>query len=190
MVEWHNLTLAETMFKTIDDVHCEPKSALAWAVCAKNSLQNYNGFSPNQLVFGHNINISSVLVDNLPALESTTSSDIIRKNMNAMHVARQKFIEVESSEKIRRALSHKVRSYADVAYNNGDKVYYKRKNFKGWKGPGIVLGQDGQFVLVCHGGAYYRVHPCQLMKVNCNEMKKVMLKKNQVKVYCLKIENL
>ena len=99
MVERHNLTLAEAMFKTIDDVHCEPKIALAWAVCAKNSLQNYNGFSPNQLVFGHNINIPSVLVDNLSALESTTSSDIIRKNMNAMHVARQKFIEAESSEK-------------------------------------------------------------------------------------------
>merc|ERR1712121_332828 len=43
--------------------------------------------------------------------------------------------------------------------------YYLRKNFKGWKGPAVVLGQDGQFVLVRHGGAYFRVHPCQLMKV-------------------------
>merc|ERR1711867_266826 len=45
------------------------------------------------------------------------------------------------------------------------RVYYLRKNFKGWKGPAVVLGQDGQFVLVRHGGAYFRVHPCQLMKV-------------------------
>ena len=104
-------------------------------------------------------------MDKLPALESSTTSDIIRKNMTAMHVARQKFIESESSEKIRRALRHKVRSYANVKYSNGDKVYYKRKNFKGWKGPGVVLGQDGQFVLLRHGGAYYRVHPCQIMKV-------------------------
>ena len=165
MVERHNLVLAEAMHKTIDDVHCEPKVALAWAVCAKNSLQSHNGFSPNHLVFGHNVNIPSVLIDKLPALESSTSSDIIRENMTAMHVARQKFIEAESSEKIRRALRHKVRSYADVKYSNGDRIYYKRKNFKGWKGPAIVLGQDGQFVLVRHGGAYFRVHPCQLMKI-------------------------
>ena len=31
-----------------------------------------------------------------------------------------------------------------------------------------VLGQGGQYVLVRHGGAYYRVrvHPCQLMKIH------------------------
>ena len=46
------------------------------------------------------------------------------------------------------------------------KVYYRRKGFKGWKGPAVVLGQDGQFVLVRHGGAFYRVHPCQLMKID------------------------
>ena len=44
------------------------------------------------------------------------------------------------------------------------KSFIEGKNFKGWKGPGVVLGQDGQFVLIRHGGAYYRVHPCQLMK--------------------------
>ena len=61
MVERHNFIIAEAMHKTIEDVRCEPKVALAWAVCAKNSLQNYNGFCPNQLVFGHNINIPCVL---------------------------------------------------------------------------------------------------------------------------------
>ena len=165
IVERHNLILYDAMCKTMRDAQCEPKVALAWAVSAKNALQNNDGFCPNQLVFGRNINIPSVLVDKLPALESSTTSDIIRKNMTAMHVARQKFIESESSEKIRRALRHKVRSYANVKYSNGDKVYYKRINFKGWKGPGVVLGQDGQFVLLRHGGAYYRVHPCQIMKV-------------------------
>ena len=80
-----------------------------------------------------------------------------------------KDVEAESSEKIRRALSHKVRSYADVVFVNGEKVYYRRKNFKGWKGPAAVLGQEGQFVLIRHGGAFYRVHPCQLMKKNKNE---------------------
>ena len=44
-------------------------------------------------------------------------------------------------------------------------VYYKRQNYKGWKGPAVVLGQDGQNVLVRHGGAFYRVHPCHLLKL-------------------------
>ena len=38
IVERHNLILAEAMYKTVD-VHCDPKIALAWATCAKNSLE-------------------------------------------------------------------------------------------------------------------------------------------------------
>ena len=83
-----------------------------------------------------------------------------------MHTARTKFIEAESSERIRRALRKKVRSYADVKYESGDKVFYKRKGMKGWRGPANVLGYDGTVVLVRHGTAYYRCHPCHLLKVS------------------------
>ena len=48
---------------------------------------------------------------------------------------------------------------------NGEKVFYKRKNFKGWKGPAMVIGQEGKIVLVRHGTAYYRCHLWHLMKV-------------------------
>lgn len=41
----------------------------------------------------------------------------------------------------------------------------KEKILKGWTSPAVVLGHDGQFVLASHGGAYHRVHPCQLIKV-------------------------
>ena len=182
MVERHNLILAEAMIKVIEDVKCSPDIALAWAVSAKNALGSHGGFSANQLVFGRNTNTPSVLIDHPPALESATSSDIIRMNLNAMYSARKRYVEAESSEKIRRALRHKVRSYADVVFMNGDKVYYRRKNFKGWKGPAVVLGQDGQFVLIRHGGAFYRVHPCHLMKMDRNENKVIVEdrhKKNQ-----------
>ena len=46
-------------------------------------------------------------------LQPATSNEIIRRNMNAMHSARQNFIEAESSERIRHALHHNVRTYAD-----------------------------------------------------------------------------
>ena len=107
----------------------------------------------------------TVLSDKLPALEPTTSSDIVRTNLEAIHSARKNYIAAENSERIRRALRHQVRTFSDVKYETGDRVYYKRKNVKGWKGPAVVLGQDGKFVLVRHGGAYYRVHPCQLLHV-------------------------
>ena len=82
-----------------------------------------------------------------------------------MHTARQNFIKAESSEKIRRALRHKVRSFSDNRYENGEKVFYKHVGFKGWRGPVTVIGEEGKIVLVRHGTAYYRCHPCHLMKV-------------------------
>ena len=51
---------------------------LAWAVPAKNALQNHGGYSPNQLVFDTNINLPSVITDLAPALESFTSSNIVK----------------------------------------------------------------------------------------------------------------
>lgn len=165
IVERHNLVLADCMKKTMIDVECSPEMALAWAISSKNSLHNQGGFSPNQLVFGQNYNYPTVITDKIPALDQSTSNEMLYKNLQAMKNARENFIQSESSERIRRALRAKVRTYSDVVYKNGDKVYYRRKNVKGWKGPGVVLGQDGQMVLVRHGGIYYKVHPCQMMKV-------------------------
>ena len=75
--------------------------ALAWAVSAKTALQNRGGYSPSQLLFGRNVNMPTVLEDKLPALESNTSSDVIRENLEALHSAKKNFIQVQSSERIR-----------------------------------------------------------------------------------------
>ena len=83
MIERHHTVLYEGMMKTIDDVKCGPAMSLAWFVSAKNALQNVNGFSPNHLVFGRNVALPSVLHDELPALETNTSSDIVRRNLDA-----------------------------------------------------------------------------------------------------------
>ena len=84
-VERHK-NLAEAMQRTLD-VKCELDMALAWAVSAKNALQNCGGYSPNQPMFSRNVNMPTVLEDKLPALESNTSSDIIRKNLKALYSA-------------------------------------------------------------------------------------------------------
>ena len=52
----------------------------------------------------------------------------------------------------------------DEIYRNGDKVFYKRPNEDGWRGPGRVIGQDG-VVFVQHGSQLVRVHVCRTKKV-------------------------
>ena len=163
-VERGNAMLYETMRKTVEDAKCSMETALAWAVCAKNSLQNSSGYSPNQLVFGQNVRLPSLEIDAPPALNPATNSDLVRENLNALHKARENFVKSESSDRIRRALKYNVRTYAEIDFQPGEKVYYKRRKTKGWKGPAKVLGKETNFVLIRHGSVYYRCHPCQLMK--------------------------
>jgi hypothetical protein len=129
-------------------------------------LQNTYGYSPNQLVFGQNVNLPSVESDEPPATNPISRSDVVRTNLNALHKARENFIKTESSDRIRRALKYNIRTYSEVDFQAGEKVYYKRRKDKGWRGPAKVLGKETNFVLIRHGSSYYRCHPCQLMKLN------------------------
>ena len=97
---------------------------------AKNAVNNY-GFSPNQLLFGKNPNFPSVLIDKLPALEGKTSSEIIASHLNAMHLAHNVCIEVEASEKLRRAIKAKTRSSTGIIYQPGDIVFNDSNQWKG-----------------------------------------------------------
>ena len=162
LVERHNLVLGDMLDKVLDDIDCGIDIGIAWCVNAKNSLQNIHGFSPYQLAVGKNPTFPVAIDNRPPALTQSTGNDIIRKNLEALHKARQAFIKSESSERISRALNHNIRTYNDVKYYNGDTVYFKRVKEKKWRGPAKVLGQDGQQVLLKYGGYYTRSHPCRL----------------------------
>ena len=127
IVERHNAILYETMQKTKEDVRCSDEIALAWSVAANNALQNNSGFCPNQLVFGKNVNLPAIFDDKPPALGSAYKSDIVRENLNAFHEARKNFVKAESSERIRRALKHNIRTYSEEVFESVDQVYFKRK---------------------------------------------------------------
>ena len=145
-------------------VNCDLEMALAWAVSARNALGNKSGYSPNQLVFGFNPAILDVFNSKLPALEPVTSSDIVRENLTALHLARKDFIRYESDEKIKRALKHRVRPTRVDDLSNGDNVFYKRNDSDEWHGPGVVVGIDNKVVLVRHGGEMIRVHVVRLVR--------------------------
>ena len=146
----------------MEDIKCDLQLAVPWAVCAKNSLKNVLGFSPNQLVFGKNLNFPKACDDLLPALENETTSEILAKNLYALHQARQNYIKSEFLSKIKQALKHQVQTYSDIIYNTSDLVYYKRKDNLNWKGPASAIGRDGQQVLVKQGLRYIWVHPHNL----------------------------
>ena len=153
LCERHNGVLAETVTKTVEDASCDIVVGLSWAVHDKNALQNVHGFSPYQLVFGKNPKLPCLIDNNLPALEDLPADEQIAANLNAMHKARSSFIASESSENIRRALRHNVRPSQNSRYLTGDSVFYKRNDSHRWRGPGNVLGQDGQQILIpsCRG---------------------------------------
>ena len=141
--------------KILEENNCSIEVALAWAVSAKNYLQNVHGYSPNQLVFGKSPSFPAV--SNNDPLESSTASEVV-----AEHAARKAYIASESCEKLRRAMKHRVRPATSLVYQTGDVVFYKRNELSKWKGPSIVIGRDNNQVFVKHGGTYVRVNPCHL----------------------------
>ena len=165
LCEWHNASLANNVLKTMNDAECSLEMAVHWSIAAKNALSNVYGFSPNQLVFGRNTNLPSAFHNKLPAQNPTCRSRYIAQNLAALHKAREAFIQQETCEKLQRALTHQTRTYADVVYNNGDMVYYKRESAHEWHGPAKIIGRDNQRYLLKHGGTYHRVHPCKMQHV-------------------------
>ena len=61
LIEKHNAIVVYTVTETMEDTGCDLELVLSWAVAAKNSLENVNGFNPNQLVFGGNLNYPTAL---------------------------------------------------------------------------------------------------------------------------------
>ena len=160
-----NGVLGRSVNKIMEDAGCDVETALAWAVSARNALSNFSGFSPNHLVFGYNPSVPNNFQNMPPALEEVDKSEVVRRNLNALHAARKDFVKIESDERIKRALRSNVRATNLGSIKEGDEVYYKRNGDERWHGPAVVTGVDGKQLMVRHGGNYHRVHICRLSKI-------------------------
>ena len=167
-----NCILSVSMLRVMDDLRCPVETALAWSVAARNTLHNFSGYAPAQLVFGCNPSFPSLCDAKPPALEDFDASHIVAQNLNAMHTARKEFLKCEYDDRIRRALLHQVREDDVKSVSNGDSVYFKRQDNK-WHGPGKVTGRDGKQILVKHGGAVIRVHSFRMQECGSVENKSV-----------------
>ena len=166
--ERYNGILGGMVKKILEDPDCTLDMALAWPVSAKNSLENYHGFSPNQLVFGQNPNFPSCITNKPPALEESLASDIVRCTLTAIHKARQDFNQKESCEKLRWSILHNIRPTGEKV-STGDLVSYRRSGDDKWRGPGTVIGKENKQILVKHGGVYYRCYTCHILKDNSSK---------------------
>ncbi|KAL5272502.1 hypothetical protein ACHWQZ_G000641 [Mnemiopsis leidyi] len=164
LVERHNGILGGMIKSLLEDLKCEPEIVIAWAVNAKNSLTNTYGFSPHQLVFGTNPRLPGNWGDMSPGtLNHEDMVKIVGDHLNALAIARQKFIEMEASDKLKRALQQRIYPQTNIQYCSGDDVFFKRDNKKFWYGPAIVVGHIANQVLIKHGGYIVRVHPCKVI---------------------------
>ena len=168
MVERHHALIARNVSKIMEETDCSVSTALAWAVNAKNSLSNINGYSPYQLLLGVNPSIPSLdnPYESPTCLEQETPSQNVAKHLQAMYNARKQQMAAEADERIRRALRSKSRDVYAKSVGHGDKVFYKREDCSRWRGPATVIGRDGKVVFLRHGGFQIKCHLCRVVNVN------------------------
>lgn len=165
MVERFNRILNTHLNRVIESSGEDVESAISWVVSAQNALNNNKGFSPNQIVFGKNPGLSNLIDDEPPALcVRVDYPGIVEQNLKMMRTAKEKFIEMESDERIRRALRDNIRPTETKNLSVNDKVYFKRNHEDRWRGPGTVEGIEGKIIFVRYGGYRYRVHTCRLKR--------------------------
>ena len=73
---------------------------------------------------------------------------IVAKNFNAMHAAQEAFIKVNLVKRLDVHSVIRPELSGGTKYLNGDIVFYERNNNTEWRGPGTVVSQDAQQVLV------------------------------------------
>ena len=169
IVERHNATLAHILDKILEENDCDIKTALSWAVNAKNSLNNIHGFSSYQLAIGYNPNLPNNFNNLLPAATMEFSNKNILENIQNMHKARKAYIEAESNERIRRALRKQTRTSSEQELSIGDLVYFKYAKEKRLRGPGYILGFNDHEYIIKHGSYWHRIHRCNIIPAPKNK---------------------
>ena len=117
---------------------------LTWSLVAKNSLENVSGFSPFQIVYGINPKQPSVYTCGPPGLEEVSMPKSVVTHINAQHLARQAYVEGESSKSLKLALKQKIYRRPETIERN-DWVFFQNLTFsKIWEEPVKILARDGK----------------------------------------------
>ena len=84
-----------------------------------------------------------------PGLEEVVMSQAVAQHLNAMHLARQAYIEGESDNILKLALKQRIYRRPETI-ERGTWIYYKNK--KKWEGPVKILARDGKSLYAVRAG--------------------------------------
>lgn len=137
---------------------------------AKNSLIREHGFSPEQLVFGHEVRREGELWANGELVayhhEVGDKSNYLARMMKYRYEARKAFVESHASSLLERTARNRTKSWKEPQI--GVVCFFYRENRKtkdkgvvsGWVGPAYVVGLQGNGnAWVTMGGRSYLVAP-------------------------------
>ena len=166
-VEGHHYQLQHTveMLLEADDTLSMNDACDVACMAANAQAMSDRGFSPQQLVYGVYAKWPDFVSADLPALSNVgLPSDHVGHYMSrfldAMYEAWDNFHAADIRAKISLAERHKPSTNRDVVLTPGDRVFYYEALEKGkdtWHGPASVIGVDGDFVVLRHGGGVRRL---------------------------------
>ena len=139
------------------------EEAVSHAVNAKNMQITRRGFSPRQLMFGHQGVIPGISEGNPINFEPIVESDIFKKEFINRQRSEALFRQVDASERIKKALTQNVHGYVNYQYKEGEKVLFKEDGKNRWSGPAVVLGVEGSKIRVMYSGYPRTVPSCRTM---------------------------
>ena len=82
---------------------------------------------------------------------------------NTLTTARTEFMRAQADDRMKRALKQRICAGYSKHFVAGDKVYFKKGNDSDFSGPGEILGQKGNQVLIWNAGRVIKSHPCKVI---------------------------
>eukprot|EP00435_Cladocopium_sp_Y103_P054634 s153_g17.t2 len=185
MTERHGKTLKFILLKAMDTYSCtnmqDWEDLVSVSCMMKNRMMSVSGFSPCQRVLGYNPNIpGGILSGGHGEISRTTGAKItdlsIERSMKLRKAAAQAFIEADSNDALRRAISSGPRPWID--YEIGELVYFYRmgadKQLKFhpgyWQGPvRIVMTDLPSTIWLSHRGNLVKASPERIRRASLEE---------------------
>ena len=139
------------------------EDAVSHSVNAKNMQITRRGFSPRQLMFGHQGVIPGVTDGNPATMEPVTVIDSFRNEFVNRQKSEELYRKVDANERIQKALAQNTQGYSGRRYSEGELVLFKEDGKSRWSGPAHVTGMEGSKVRLVQAGYDRTVPACRNM---------------------------
>ena len=126
------------------------ENAVSKAVYAHNIQINRTGFSPRQLMFGSQGVVPGIYDGTPSSLEPVCESDEVRKQFAYRMEAETIIRQVDTNERIKKAIAQQAHGYNDHKYCEGDEVFFKEEGKDKWSGPAKVIRTENSVFATSH----------------------------------------